>query len=358
MVRCASLTATEPTLALADQDTGRSTERSLRFAATARRPIAMLARLPWAELATIGVFLGMMAWAVWFTAEDNGNAFLSRLWEFAADAYQGWDIQILLAMAAIGLALERIIPGRRQDMTNLPINLGYSAMVLLFVGAIVPLQVMAADIVVSGLGWRNIFDLRFDASQSIWLALGAMLLNALIIDFFFYWFHRCQHTVSVLWQIHLLHHSDMALNVTTTHRVHFLEHLLTPFFLIVPVLILFDLPDKEMFWIATVPALWSYFVHANARIGFGRFWWLLSSPQYHRVHHSILPEHHDRNFAVWFPFYDVLFGTAYVPKRDEYPPSGVEGVAVSKLPHAFVLPFTQWWGMAKDRLTQTTRTGQ
>jgi sterol desaturase/sphingolipid hydroxylase (fatty acid hydroxylase superfamily) len=184
-----------------------------------------------------------------------------------------------------------------------------------------------------------------------------MLLNALIIDFFFYWFHRTQHRVGVLWQIHLLHHSDMALNVTTTHRVHVLEHLLTPFFLIVPVLILFDLPDKEMFWIATVPALWSYFVHANTRIGFGRFWWLLSSPQYHRIHHSIQPEHHDRNFAVWFPFYDVMFGTAYRPKPGEYPPSGVEGVAVSRLPHAFALPFARWWGMVKD-WTGRARAGQ
>jgi sterol desaturase/sphingolipid hydroxylase (fatty acid hydroxylase superfamily) len=338
-------------VALADQDPGLS-------AARRTREVAMLSRLPWADTATVGVFLGIMAWAVWFTADDvrdsealfDFGGFLARLWQFATEFYGNWDIQILLGMAIIGLALEKIIPARPQDMSNLPINLGYSAMVLLFVGAIVPLQVMVADIVVDGLGWRNIFDLRFDASQSIPLALAAMLLNALIIDFFFYWFHRCQHTVGVLWQIHLLHHSDMALNVTTTHRVHFLEHLLTPFFLIVPILILFDLPDKEMFWVATVPALWSYFVHANARIGFGRFWWLLSSPQYHRIHHSILPEHHNRNYAVWFPFYDVMFGTAYAPRRDEYPPSGVEGIAVSKLPHAFWLPVVQWWGMAR-RLT-------
>ena len=44
-----------------------------------------------------------------------------------------------------------------------------------------------------------------------------------------------------------------------------------------------------------------------------------------------------RNFAVWFPVYDVMFGTAHVPKPGEYPPSGVEGVAVSKLP---------WLGLA------------
>jgi sterol desaturase/sphingolipid hydroxylase (fatty acid hydroxylase superfamily) len=352
-------------MALADQDSGRVIKPGRT--STMRRAVLACGRLPWADAATVVVFLGTIAWAVWFTADDAGGSspaligfggFVARLWQFAAEFYGSWDIQILLGMAAIGLALEKIIPARRQGMSNLPINLGYSALVLLFVGAIVPLQVMVADIVVDGLGWRNIFDLRFDASQSVWLGLGAMLLNALIIDFFFYWFHRTQHSVGVLWQIHLLHHSDMALNVTTTHRVHFLEHLLTPFFLIVPMLILFDLPDKEMFWIATVPALWSYFVHANARIGFGRFWWLLSSPQYHRIHHSIQPEHHDRNFAVWFPFYDVVFGTAYRPKLGEYPPSGVEGVAVAGLPHAVWLPFRQWWSMATGRFTRTAASRQ
>jgi sterol desaturase/sphingolipid hydroxylase (fatty acid hydroxylase superfamily) len=68
-----------------------------------------------------------------------------------------------------------------------------------------------------------------------------------------------------------------------------------------------------------------------------------------------LPEHHDRNFAVWFPFYDVLFGTAYRPKPDEYPPSGVEGVDVVKLPHAFWLPFRQWWGMGKNMSARLRR---
>ena len=45
----------------------------------------------------------------------------------------------------------------------------------------------------------------------------------------------------------MLHHSDMALNVTTTHRVHFVEHLLTPFFMITPIMLLFELPDRTIY---------------------------------------------------------------------------------------------------------------
>jgi sterol desaturase/sphingolipid hydroxylase (fatty acid hydroxylase superfamily) len=99
---------------------------------------------------------------------------------------------------------------------------------VVFVGAIFPFQMAIAEAITGWLGIQNIFDLNFDTHGSIALVVLAMLVEALVTDFFFYWFHRCQHTVSVLWQAHMLHHSDMALNVTTTHRVHFVEHLLSP----------------------------------------------------------------------------------------------------------------------------------
>jgi sterol desaturase/sphingolipid hydroxylase (fatty acid hydroxylase superfamily) len=38
-------------------------------------------------------------------------------------------------------------------------------------------------------------------------------------------------------------------------------------------------------------------------------WWLLTSPQYHRIHHSLKPAHFDKNFAAWFPLWDILFRT-------------------------------------------------
>ena len=66
-----------------------------------------------------------------------------------------------------------------------------------------------------------------------------------------------------------------------------------------------------------------------------------------RIHHSIEPEHRDKNFAVWFPIYDVLFGTAHRPKPGEFPETGVAGVEVATLSDAFMLPFDRWWAMAK-----------
>lgn len=314
------------------------------------------ARRPWASAAAAAGFALMIGTAVLATSlsrEAGGEGdWLANLQDVIADFYDTGDIQILAAMCAVGLLLEWLIPARRQAMSNGWLNIPYSVLILVFIGAIVPFQFMIADMSISWIGWRNIINLRFDAGGSIVFGIVAMVAGAAVIDFFFYWFHRCQHKIPALWQVHMLHHTDRTLNVTTTHRVHFVEHLLTPFFMIAPVMILFDMPDREIFWIAVAPSIWSYAVHANVRIGFGRFWWLLSSPQYHRIHHSILPEHRDRNFAVWFPLYDIAFGTAFAPRPNEYPPSGVEDQEVTTLGGAFALPFARWWRMLRHRLRQ------
>jgi sterol desaturase/sphingolipid hydroxylase (fatty acid hydroxylase superfamily) len=333
-------------------------EAPIKLSERGKPPLARAAarRLPWGSVAAVFALLLMSVGAIGFywtgvdpneAADSLGSQWLSGYADFFSNLYDDLTLQILFGMALLGFGLERLIPAGAQPGSNRLLNIPYSALVLLFVGAIFPLQILIAETITGWLGVRNIFNLNFDTGGSIPFVVLAMLVEALVVDFFFYWFHRCQHTVSVMWQIHMLHHSDMALNVTTTHRVHFLEHVLTPFFMITPIMLLFELPDRTIYWIAIAPTIWSYVVHANIRVGFGRFWWLLSSPQYHRIHHSIEPEHRNKNFAVWFPFYDVMFGSAWRPRPGEFPETGVQGVEVSSMSAAFMLPFARWWSMAK-----------
>jgi sterol desaturase/sphingolipid hydroxylase (fatty acid hydroxylase superfamily) len=64
--------------------------------------------------------------------------------------------------------------------------------------------------------------------------------------------------------------------------------------------------------------------HANVRIRLGRFVTWIGNPQWHRIHHSVQPEHFDKNFAGLLPLWDIVFGTAWVPRRDEYPATGLD----------------------------------
>jgi sterol desaturase/sphingolipid hydroxylase (fatty acid hydroxylase superfamily) len=79
---------------------------------------------------------------------------------------------------------------------------------------------------------------------------------------------------------------------------------------------------------------------------------VFGGPQYHRVHHSILPEHHDKNFAAFFPIWDIIFGTAYLPKKNDYPPTGIEGVEIQSVPKALFSPFVDWTRMLRDAISK------
>jgi len=200
----------------------------------------------------------------------------------------------------------------------------------------------------------GIFDLgritnEFHGASKLVGVLIAVLIWKAAKDFFFYWFHRFQHS-SFLWQQHKLHHLDEYVDTLTTGRNHWLEGALAIPARFIPLAILFKFDRTDgavaggfLGFLGLVDTFWSLANHANLRIGFGRFSWLLSSPQQHRIHHSRLPQHQNKNFAVLFPIWDMIFGTYYHPKQGEYPPSGVEGENdVNSFRDAALLPFKEW----------------
>ena len=95
------------------------------------------------------------------------------------------------------------------------------------------------------------------------------LAYLLIFDFAYYWFHRAQHTLPVLWAQHKLHHSDPALNVTTSLRHHWLEEPFRVLFMALPMAILFDLTPAFSAGIAFVLSFWGFYIHTNVNIHFG-----------------------------------------------------------------------------------------
>lgn len=317
--------------------------------------VAEMTRTRFASLAAVISIAFLIAGLSLFTISGPDRGALSfntdwsfRLSEFLVEVYDSTVLQLFALMIVGGLLLERLIPARHQTLTQAPVNIIYGAMMLFFAAALIPLQSIFVHNTIDRIGWVGTFDLDFDTGASLPLAFAAMLVSALVLDFFFYWFHRMQHS-GLLWPQHLLHHSDTTLNVTTTQRAHFLEHFLIPIFMTLPLVLLFRLPATDVIFIAAIPAAWAYFVHMNIRVCFGPLWWLVTSPQYHRIHHSIESKHFDRNFALWFPVWDILFGTAHRPRADEYPATGVFGVEVTTFSRAAILPFAEWYRMALDR---------
>jgi sterol desaturase/sphingolipid hydroxylase (fatty acid hydroxylase superfamily) len=142
----------------------------------------------------------------------------------------------------------------------------------------------------------------------------------LVFDFFYYWFHRLQHVSRWLWEQHKLHHTDDALNVTTSLRSHWTEMAFRSILISIPMGMLFKITPVDAGIVTMFIGQWGYLIHANIRLPLGPLTPILCGPQAHRIHHSILPKHANHNFAAFFPIWDILFGTFYHPRRNEFPP--------------------------------------
>jgi sterol desaturase/sphingolipid hydroxylase (fatty acid hydroxylase superfamily) len=137
-------------------------------------------------------------------------------------------------------------------------------------------------------------------------------------------------------------------NVTTSWRHHWLETVLQRLFILPPVILVFDPEMGTVVWLILFSQFMVFFVHLNSPIRFGWFNRVFSSPQTHRIHHSNLLEHRDKNFATILPLWDILFGTYYHPKEQEWPITGVTGVTVTSLWQAMILPFVSWGKMLRE----------
>lgn len=160
-------------------------------------------------------------------------------------------------------------------------------------------------------------------SVSGWWLLPSFLIYLLTLDLLEYLFHRAQHRFAWMWAMHSLHHSDPAMNASTVDRHFWLEPAIKAVTIYLLAGLLFSTPGVILGMYAVL-GFYHIIPHMNLCFGFGRGWWLLNSPQFHRIHHSALPEHYNCNFASLFPVYDLLFGTHHVPQPGEFPPTGLD----------------------------------
>ena len=153
-----------------------------------------------------------------------------------------------------------------------------------------------------------------------WPFLLGLLTYTLLMDLGEFLFHRAQHQIPWLWRMHALHHSDPNMNVTTTSRHYWAEPLIKSLS-IWPLCACLASPTPAIVLSYALISIYHNFVHANLRVDFGRWSWVLNCPAYHRRHHSALPEHFNSNYASLFPIFDVLTGSYRQPSG--FPPTGL-----------------------------------
>ena len=232
------------------------------------------------------------------------------------------SLPLLAVWCVVFAVLERLFPAvehkaAKEWRFNLSVSLLYMAVgtIAAVAGGLIGEKLRA---VLHG----GLINLRIGKPGGIARDLAATLLSLLVFDFFYYWYHRSEHKYPWLWAIHKLHHLDPGINVSTNLRHHWLEDVGRIPMITIPMAILFNLSPRVGGAIGFAFSAWTYFIHANLKLNLGWLSWLIEGPQVHRIHHSKLLQHYDRNFAAFFPIWDVVFGTYHHPRRGEYPPDG------------------------------------
>jgi sterol desaturase/sphingolipid hydroxylase (fatty acid hydroxylase superfamily) len=149
-------------------------------------------------------------------------------------------------------------------------------------------------------------------------------------DFSNFYTHYLQHRVAFLWELHKVHHSAAFLTPFTAYR----NHPLGDKFDRLGVILISAIPTGAMVFMfgfsfaesgailaainvfGNVPTL-AALRHSHYPISFGPLDRVLVSPHMHQLHHSARYEHWDKNFGNKLSIFDWIFGTAFLPPRDE-----------------------------------------
>lgn len=143
----------------------------------------------------------------------------------------------------------------------------------------------------------------------LWVKVVAGLL---VLDLIGAWLiHFLEHKVKWMWQLHLVHHSDTLVDVTTALRHHPGESVLRAVFTLLAVLVA-GAPMGIVMLYQSLSALFSQFNHANMRLPNWldqAFSWVIVSPNMHKIHHHYELPYTDSNYGNLFAFWDRIFGT-------------------------------------------------
>jgi sterol desaturase/sphingolipid hydroxylase (fatty acid hydroxylase superfamily) len=156
-----------------------------------------------------------------------------------------------------------------------------------------------------------------------WLGLstaGICIAGILSMDFFGGWLvHWIEHKSPLFWRIHIVHHADTNVDVTSGLRHHPLEALNRWIFFTLGVFIM-GLPVYAVLMGQTFMSMFTMFTHANIRLPEKldkALSWIFVSPNMHKVHHHWKQPFTDSNYGTALSIWDRMLGTfKYLPPQE------------------------------------------
>ena len=149
--------------------------------------------------------------------------------------------------------------------------------------------------------------------------------------------HKCYHTIPWLWRFHAVHHSAKLMTPFTLYRVHIIEMFINA---LRSILVFGGIGGIAIYMvdgrINTLTILGSsifslLFNIAGANLRHSHVWfsfgilekWIIS-PAQHQIHHSVDPQHYNKNYGVMLAVWDKLSDTWLASKDQSVEEFGID----------------------------------
>ena len=148
--------------------------------------------------------------------------------------------------------------------------------------------------------------------HSVW----TWVIGFVLVEFAYYWFHRCSHEVRWMWANHAVHHSPQEMTLLSAIRLGW-THLLSFGWLFYLPLVLAGFDPRMIVLLLAADLHFQFFLHTEAVGKLGPLEWVFNTPSHHRVHHASNQAYLDCNYGGVLIIFDRMFGTLRKERSDE-----------------------------------------
>jgi len=215
-------------------------------------------------------------------------------------------LSMFIGVLALMAVWEWLMPRRKlvQGYRRWPANLGIVLLNGLMVRLLLPAGAVGAAFLASEQGWGllNLVELPYWAT---------VLFAVVLLDLVIYLQHLLVHAIPLLWRLHMVHHADRDIDVTTGLRFHPIEILLSMLIKIAAVTLI-GAPAVAVVVFEVILNGMAMFNHSNIRLPVAldaAIRLLFVTPDMHRVHHSVIRRETNSNYGFNLSVWDRLFGT-------------------------------------------------
>lgn len=155
-----------------------------------------------------------------------------------------------------------------------------------------------------------------------------LVIFFVVLDFVQWFTHALLHRFEFLWKFHKVHHSVKEMGFAAHLRYHWMENILYKPLKTFGVMILGGFEPEQAYIVHFVAIAIGHLNHANIKLTWGVFKYILNNPVMHLYHHAYaLPKERIRgvNFAISLSLWDYLFKTNYIPEDSGTIEIGFEG---------------------------------